>query len=466
MSTQNDLVKNEAEVKNAGFEVKVLTIAEVNSLRLAGKFDSSASYQRSFKSAWLKDSYRCAVLDSIMRGFSIGAIYCVSRAGGVLELMDGKQRLNFLGLTLDSIAGFSSMEDSNLNKVFNEWKEADKKQFLDYKIAFVVFAGLDDSDRRLQFERLNAGVKLTKIESRRGLILSVVDLEAVKEASKIILSVLPDIAGRQASYDTAEEIVLQSLSFLAGKNADFKGYEVIDSLKALKLADVKKSAEVVKSRAEAIAELMTSGDEDQNGLVKWIGKKTVLNSLLCVPVDAEGVYNFVSFSSFKKTAEYKEAGQDQIDFKEASASASASSVNVLKRIEILGKVQAGKASKNIEKELKEKAVKKAEGFKLGSSKAEAFTIDSKTLKQFEGVWGAEASAVNIEKVYDYVMKAEGKIKTVLGRIEKSGVKSFGFQDKNGKFSTIPLSELLAVKAEAEAVKAEAGKVNQSVVNIR
>ena len=444
----------------SGFEVKFITIKEYYKKLQSGKVNSNASYQRGFKNSWLKPSYRSAVLDSIMRGFSIGVIYVVELKNGDWELIDGKQRSNFISITLKSLdgSGFEGLEDEGLNKIFAEWEEEDQAKFLAYKIPFIVFNGMADSDRRLQFERLSAGVKLTKMESRRGLILNVVNLPDVKEASKNILSVLPDVAGRSPSSDTAEEIVLQALSFLSADNYDFKGYEVIKALKSANFEAVKKSARLINERADSLV-LMKEEDQEEFK-IKWLWKKSVLNCLLCVSPDEDKFYQTLNFEAFKKLAGYV-AGKDQEDFKNFSANNTASSINVKGRIEILKKVQSGKASKNIEDvKVKKEAKKVDKGFGLGDGSNPSYTLPDDKSDQFGKMWGSEVASIEaINAVCKYIAGKEGSLKSVRALKSKLGVNQFSYA-VNGKIAVVALEAVYS----PDVVKKEEVKI--SPVNIR
>lgn len=324
------------------YEVKMLSIREINDMRNAGKLDSSAAYQRALKLAWLKLDFRGAVADSILSGLSLGAIYAVERADGTWELLDGKQRVNFIAQTLDGLLGFGEIASfpELSGRDFLDWPEGDRNKFLGYQIPFFVFRDLDDEGRALQFARLNgAGVKLTKMESLRGSVVTVLALPEVVKAIDTVMRLLPSSEARPVSRDTAVEVVLQALSYVSVANTSFLGGDVIAALKDADMSAVKTAAGVVLGRALALSEVKR---DDADNEVSFCWRKSGLSTALCV--DGLGFDRLVKFQYSRSLHLAK--GEDQSRWSELVGSGSASSSSVTERIEILGRVARGSATAN------------------------------------------------------------------------------------------------------------------------
>lgn len=126
-----------------------------------GKLDIRPPYQREFV---YDHEDRLLVIDSVMHGFPLNAMYWIVRDDGGYEVMDGQQR------TI-SICQYYNNDFSYDGKYFGKIGEKEdkrQKDFLDYELT-VYFCSGDDEEKIKWFERINvAGKELSAQEMRNA----------------------------------------------------------------------------------------------------------------------------------------------------------------------------------------------------------------------------------------------------------------------------------------------------------
>lgn len=125
-----------------------------------GMLDIRPPYQREFI---YSDKQREAVIDTLIRGFPLNAMYWALRKDGDYEVVDGQQR----SLSICQFIGgaFSTSVDG---RYFKNLHDHEQKQILDYELMVYLCSGTD-KEKLDWFELVNiAGEKLTAQELRNS----------------------------------------------------------------------------------------------------------------------------------------------------------------------------------------------------------------------------------------------------------------------------------------------------------
>lgn len=122
------------------------------------KLNIRPKYQREFI---YKPEQQVAVINSVMGGFPLNAMYWVKNSNGSFEILDGQQRTvsicNFL-------AGDFNVQNRGYQMYFDNLTEAEKKKIRDYTL-MVYFCEGSDEEKLAWFKVINtAGEKLTPQE--------------------------------------------------------------------------------------------------------------------------------------------------------------------------------------------------------------------------------------------------------------------------------------------------------------
>ena len=126
-----------------------------------GKLDIRPPYQREFV---YDHKDRMLVIDSVMHGFPLNAMYWIVRDAGGYEVMDGQQR------TISICQYFNNdfSYDGHYFGILGEKEDKRQKDFLDYELT-VYFCNGDDEEKIRWFERINvAGKELSAQEMRNA----------------------------------------------------------------------------------------------------------------------------------------------------------------------------------------------------------------------------------------------------------------------------------------------------------
>jgi hypothetical protein len=159
--------------RNMKFELKEITIREIvegysdngdeGVIGYNGKLNIRPPYQREFI---YNDVRKKAVVYSIRRDFPLNVMYWIQNAEGMYEILDGQQRTVSLCQFYD---GAYPIVVKGKEMYFNELPDADKKQFLDYKL-MVYFCEGNDKGKISWFRIINiAGEKMTDQELRNAI---------------------------------------------------------------------------------------------------------------------------------------------------------------------------------------------------------------------------------------------------------------------------------------------------------
>jgi len=139
-----------------------------------GLLDIRPPYQREFI---YNDKQRDAVINTIVNEFPLNVMYWSSCKDGTFELIDGQQR------TL-SICQYVNGDFAFMMRYFNNLKEDEKEQILNYKLMVYVCSGTE-SQKLKWFETINiAGEKLTPQELRNAVYSGTWVTDAKKYFSK------------------------------------------------------------------------------------------------------------------------------------------------------------------------------------------------------------------------------------------------------------------------------------------
>lgn len=127
-----------------------------------GKLDIRPPYQREFVYG---DIERKAVIDSILKGFPLNAMYWSDRGDGRFEIIDGQQRTISIA---QYVAGVFSIAFDGTAQYFHNLPSDIQSRILDYEPLVYACSGTD-SERLAWFKIINiAGVRLTEQELRNA----------------------------------------------------------------------------------------------------------------------------------------------------------------------------------------------------------------------------------------------------------------------------------------------------------
>lgn len=136
-----------------------LTIAEIYSGVTDGKIISDIDLQRDI----IYDADKQAlVIDSIMKGIPLPAFYFWKNDEGILEVLDGKQRI-------EAIKKFRQNDLNCNDKIWKEYSPEFQKQFNETQLSVIICEGEEHLKREI-FRRINTlGVPLSAYEVLNGL---------------------------------------------------------------------------------------------------------------------------------------------------------------------------------------------------------------------------------------------------------------------------------------------------------
>lgn len=127
-----------------------------------GNLNIRPKYQREFI---YNEKQRAAVINTILKGFPLNTMYWMVNDDGSYEILDGQQRT--VSLCQYYAGDFSVKIDKN-SFGFNNLTDAEKKNFLDYKLQ-VYFCKGDDKERLDWFKTINVyGEKVNEQEIRNA----------------------------------------------------------------------------------------------------------------------------------------------------------------------------------------------------------------------------------------------------------------------------------------------------------
>jgi len=132
---------------------------------LNGKLIIQPEYQRNYIYAEKNGKAEYEVIDSVMKSYPLGLLYFNRRADGMMEVLDGQQRITALGRYLTE--KFSSRLDGRERK-FNSLPEDKKELVLKTKLRAYICEGTE-SEVKAWFRIINkVGFELTEQEKRNA----------------------------------------------------------------------------------------------------------------------------------------------------------------------------------------------------------------------------------------------------------------------------------------------------------
>ena len=137
--------------------------------RMRGKIDLSPEYQRG--KVWTKDR-KLLLLDTIIKGMHVPAIYLRDLDNEYYECVDGQQRLSTLFDFFDDKLELSKKYTPEYAcKSFSQLSQKIKDKFEDHEIIIVELSNASDEEIREMFDRLQRGMPLTsgeKLNAKTG----------------------------------------------------------------------------------------------------------------------------------------------------------------------------------------------------------------------------------------------------------------------------------------------------------
>ena len=117
------------------------------------------------------------LIDTILRNWSMPPIHVIPAENGVLEVMDGQQRLASIKNFCDdqfkingNIEPFNDKIKALHGKKYSELPDDVKNQFLIYPVSFIKLTDYEPTEPAELFERLNQPMKLTSAEQRNAYV--------------------------------------------------------------------------------------------------------------------------------------------------------------------------------------------------------------------------------------------------------------------------------------------------------
>lgn len=209
-----------------------------------------------------KDSQKEALMDSILEGLPKIPYVEANRdtKSGVLEALDGKQRLSTLRdilgdvfvVTRDTPFKFNGKEYDLTGKRFSEFPQEIQQQISLYPISFIIYEDLTDIEKRVIFYRRNLGKPLSKAELFRATCNSLVKVnelghhklfdsftnEAVKEDMVVKTKIMLDSQTPHIGNDAETAATWATISFNKAEEKRFvdlynKTMEIYDLYKEI-----------------------------------------------------------------------------------------------------------------------------------------------------------------------------------------------------------------------------------------
>lgn len=341
--TLAERIANERIEKVAAIQRTVKSLA-----RNPESINSNLAIQRNLK--WTEEQ-KSSLIESILLGYPIPAIYALRSDDKQIWILDGKQRIDgtlirFLndewkltGLDLVYGVDINGLKFSQLPEEFQELIE-------DQNLTFYQFEKLTIEQRDQLFKRLNSGTPLSKIELIRS-ILGTEILEYIDSILDTPFMKKTGITSTMVKGFKDQELVLQVIGLLTGRTTDVSG-KTIEKL-AVDLR-VNGLTETEKELIEDTFKYLSTGfaDIDDKQAKKALKKADIVGVAVAAKhcdIDAETFANIlVPFIIAQK------AGSE---YGKTKGSGSATHDKVQKRIEILKSVVLGNTKEEKENEKEE-----------------------------------------------------------------------------------------------------------------
>jgi hypothetical protein len=188
------------------------------------------------------DEKKSLFIHSIMYGYPFPPAYAQDSNDGLLWLLDGKQRLTTL---IDYVGGDFELHDNTpsifgfelAGLTFSELPTQLQDEILDTHFTIWQMKNMTQDERDEMFFRLNNGEALQKIELTRALASSRL-MDDVKQISELdFFSDKIKLTDKQRNRFVDQELILQIVSLLSGKNNGFGGKQIREFVLELKEQD-------------------------------------------------------------------------------------------------------------------------------------------------------------------------------------------------------------------------------------
>ena len=299
-----------------------LTIGEIAEKMTAGTWRTDAAYQRSPKSNWTAPAYESAVVDSLVRGYSIGTITVNAAVDGNMWVIDGGHRSRFITRLMSGLAAHDTTVNMDSPAVLSFFKNC--------RISVLMYDNVDEETAGEIFARSNDGAGMSTVEQNRSYLLDILSNPDIHAAVVSLHSILPAVGKNAARRELSEEIILQGLS-AAAANRDFSGKGLVSWYSGNKIAALKNAA-ALRGNVESFVSWVIAAKDNDGKLpaeVKRVLKKAVLNVLFVTLPDWADILKF-----------FRCDGNDQLEWKKAAQSGSAAAAAVSARLDIVGKIAA------------------------------------------------------------------------------------------------------------------------------
>lgn len=182
---------------------------------LGGNLDIRPPYQRAFI---YKEPQRNAVIDSVLGGFPLNAMYWVDQGNGKFEVLDGQQRTVSI---CQFHRGDFSVSWRGTPVYFGNLDEAQRREFEDYQLMRYVCKSESDDQKMKWFRRINiAGEKLTEQELRNAIYKGPWLTDAKKWFSRLNGSAHSHSQGYVKRAIERQEMLETAIKWACGSNDD------------------------------------------------------------------------------------------------------------------------------------------------------------------------------------------------------------------------------------------------------
>lgn len=131
-----------------------------------GRLVIQPEYQRNY--IYDKDGKDVDVIVSVLKGYPLGLIYFVQNPNGMLEVLDGQQRITSLGRFVNTTYPFAVEDSAGNPRYFDSLSKEEKEKILKTSLTIYICEGTSQEIQEW-FEKINIqGVPLTKQELRNA----------------------------------------------------------------------------------------------------------------------------------------------------------------------------------------------------------------------------------------------------------------------------------------------------------
>ena len=131
-----------------------------------GRLVIQPEYQRNY--IYDKDGKDVDVIVSVLKGYPLGLIYFVQNPNGMLEVLDGQQRITSLGRFVNTTYPFAVEDSAGNPRYFDSLSKEEKEKILKTPLTIYICEGTSQEIQEW-FEKINIqGVPLTRQELRNA----------------------------------------------------------------------------------------------------------------------------------------------------------------------------------------------------------------------------------------------------------------------------------------------------------